>query len=166
MCWRPLQGLVKPSFSLICTKFRGDASQHWLGEEGLHDAEPLRFFDHVPDPATLRPELLPLVDIVSDRLAKDVRHIIAPETKFCSQQERDQMETFLDTGGDLSSLVTVTGAADAGGLPGRSGFVSCMDSFNKTWRAEVQLLDEICHGPYRRHAWRLFSRTPTSPRMS
>ena len=95
----------------------------------------------MPDPATLRPELLPLVDIVSDRLAKDVRHIIAPETKFCSQQERDQMETFLDTGGDLSSLVTVTGAADAEGLPGRSGFVSCMDSFNKTWRAEVQLLD-------------------------
>ena len=62
----------------------------------------------------------------------------------------------MNSGGDLSKLITITGAADDDGpaflyclilffpgLPGKPGFLQCPDQFGKEWRATVRVLDEL-----------------------
>ena len=74
---------------------------------------------HLPDLATFVPPVLPLREMVSDKLRDDVAHIL--ESNFCSAEEAAQARLILSSGGDLSRLVTVTGALFAGGLPGSQG---------------------------------------------
>ena len=96
---------------------------------------------HLPDLATFVPPVLPLREMVSDKLRDDVAHIL--ESNFCSAEEAAQARLILSSGGDLSRLVTVTGALFAGGLPGKPGFVQCRDKFTKLWHAEVRLIDSL-----------------------
>ena len=119
----------------------GDASQHWLGEEGKADGDSLQFLTELPDPATFMPVMLPLREMVSDKLKEDVKSIL--ESGFCSVQEAEQCRLLLSSGGDLSRLVRVTGQLFAGGLPGKPGLVECTDKFGKRWSAEVRLIDAL-----------------------
>jgi len=119
----------------------GDASQHWLGEEGRRDGAALEFLQEVPDASIMRPEMLPLLDCVSGRLQADMDKF--GRGAFFGLPEKQQLKTFIETKGDLAALITVTGPMDADMLPGRPGYLSCLGRAGQDWKCPVRLIDQL-----------------------
>ena len=118
----------------------GDASQHWLGEEGKKEGASLEFLAEVPLAAEFRPLMLPLVGKVTGKLQADMAGLC--RSPFLNTQEKAQVNQFIESKGDLGWLVAVTGAMDDDMLPGRPGLVSCVRD-GKAWSCPVRLIHEL-----------------------